>query len=332
MEKEKRGIFGSDLKIIAIVAMFIDHLAASFLQNMYMSMLPADINSWNQAQITTWAYEHPGIQIFNIVIFIMRLIGRFGFPIFAFLLVEGFIHTRNAKKYALRLGIFALISEIPFDLAFAGAFWYKDYQNVFLTLALAIVALIFIKFFEDKNMEASKPLVTVLGIIGTIAVGAQLFKGTFITAYIPFKSGDYRYYALLAAVGLVFAGIIMIATRKLSTLKKNNLAVAMCVSAIFMAIADLLLTDYGAWGVFTVVLIYLLRDNKFRAFAFACLGLTIMSPIEVTAFIMLPFVKKYNGKRGLSAKYFFYIFYPAHLGILYLAGLLLGYTGFNWIL
>ena len=70
---------------------------------------------------------------------ILRLIGRVSFPIFCFLLVEGFFHTHNLKKYILNLGIFALISEPVYDLACAGTLFSLGQQNVLFTLLLGLI-------------------------------------------------------------------------------------------------------------------------------------------------------------------------------------------------
>lgn len=71
-----------------------------------------------------------------------RILGRIAFPIYAFLITEGYIHTRSVKRYAGRLLIFALLSEIPFDYAIFGTPFYMGYQNVFFTLALGLGALV----------------------------------------------------------------------------------------------------------------------------------------------------------------------------------------------
>ncbi len=126
---EKRGLPGSVLKWIAIITMLIDHVCVVL--------------------VLGWAkYRHawgPGIQSKEFYYF-LRGIGRISFPIFCFLLVEGFFHTRSRWKYLLRLFVFALISEIPFDLAFQvdlsywGPFFELKDQNVFFTLALGLLA------------------------------------------------------------------------------------------------------------------------------------------------------------------------------------------------
>ena len=97
----KKGICGSTIKMIAIVSMLIDHTAATILERMLSQQLFPEMEGW-----------------LNLLYLVMRGIGRLGFPIFIFLLVEGLEHTRNRWKYLLRLVIFALVSELPFDMAF----------------------------------------------------------------------------------------------------------------------------------------------------------------------------------------------------------------------
>ena len=87
--------------------------------------------------VLTMAVDHVGAVLFPQYL-IFRYIGRISFPIFCFLLIEGFFHTRNIEKYMVRLGIFALISEIPYNLAFSNMLLDTSKQNVFFTLFLGV--------------------------------------------------------------------------------------------------------------------------------------------------------------------------------------------------
>lgn len=85
-----------------------------------------------------------------------------------------------------------------------------------------------------------------------------------------------------------------------------------------MLLAQFFKTDYSAFGILTIAVVYGLRKSSFRAILGGCVTLTIMNLSEITAFFALIPAALYNGKRGLNLKYLFYIFYPAHLLILYL--------------
>lgn len=82
--------------------------------------------------------DHIGAVLFPGVLW-LRVVGRLAFPIYCFLLVEGFMHTHNIQKYMSRLFLFALISEVPFDLAFFHTPFYAGHQNVFFTLLLGLI-------------------------------------------------------------------------------------------------------------------------------------------------------------------------------------------------
>ncbi|MBR5485803.1 MAG: hypothetical protein IKV41_04770 [Oscillospiraceae bacterium] len=81
---------------------------------------------------------------------LLRTVGRLSFPIFCFLLSEGFRHTKSRKRYFLRLACFAVISEIPFNLAYAGTVYCSDKQNIFFTLAAALVTLCAFERFKNS--------------------------------------------------------------------------------------------------------------------------------------------------------------------------------------
>ena len=118
----RKGISAATLKWIALVTMTIDHFAASGL---YLQLAYGD-----------------GVDVLGDTGYmVLRTIGRLAFPIYCFLLTEGFRRTRSREHYALRLGVFALISEIPFDLAGSGEMWNGWHQNVFFTLLFGLLAL-----------------------------------------------------------------------------------------------------------------------------------------------------------------------------------------------
>ena len=88
--------------------------------------------------IITMVIDHMGAILFPQYLW-FRYVGRISFPIFCFLLAEGFFHTKNVKKYMIRLGVFAILSEIPYDLAFRDEYLEFTRQNVFFTLCIGVV-------------------------------------------------------------------------------------------------------------------------------------------------------------------------------------------------
>ena len=103
--------------------------------------------------------DHIGAVLFPEQI-LFRVIGRLAFPIFA--LVEGFFYTHDIKKYMCRIGILALLSEIPFDLTVSGKILEFGHQNIFFTLFIGLVMMYFLMKSSGKFEMVTVSLVSFL--------------------------------------------------------------------------------------------------------------------------------------------------------------------------
>lgn len=243
------------LKLIAIITMLIDHIGAVLLRS------NADLY-WPS-----------------------RTIGRIAFPIFVFMLVEGFHHTSNIRKYLTRLGIFALISEIPFDIAlynyFSGRNFLSDLKASFTD--------------TDTLNLFLKNLVSHQNVFFT------LFLGLFAIYCMSMIENKYKKEVFL------------------SNLFNALVTIGFCIVAV------LLRTDYDMKGILLIAAFYLFRGSKIMIAICLLIIIGTFYPssngnvnIETFALLGLIPIAFYKGKKGKNIKYFFYIFYPAHLLILWI--------------
>lgn len=234
----KKGLNGFQLKMIACIIMLIDHAGALFF---------------------------PGVLI-------IRVIGRLAFPLFAFFISEGFFHTRSVSRYLTRLGLCAILFQVP-D-------WFSRAYSVIF------------------NMPG-------FGVRYVFNIFATLFFGLFsVMLYDRFKTKN---------LWLSWLSVIAVAV-----------------------IAQISGADYGAYGVLYILLFYLTRGNIRNMaiggivlhvlYAFFSISISVITSgaavftnqIQLYSLLSLPLIALYNNERGRKVKYFFYIFYPAHLIVLYI--------------
>ena len=233
--RDRNFLTGGQIKIIAIIAMFLSHLAQSdflyFLGEKY----------WMIADIFVF-------------------IGRISMPIFCFFTVQAVIYSTDIKKYFLRMLIFALISEIPFDLALNDSLFDFGTQNVIFTLLIGALTIFAIeKVFQSEKNDIIKIIFIIL------------------------------------------------------------------ISLVGMPLGNILKTDYSYKGVLAIVLIYLTRNSKISTAMALFVGFFFESEmwgyvIEMTygfVYLSIPLLMLYNGKKGKESKWLYYIFYPAHLLLIY---------------
>ena len=235
------GINASVLKTIAIIGMTMDHIG-----NVFLHQLPL----WGRCILFT-----PG---------------GLTFPIMAFLLIEGYHHTSNYKKYAQRLLVFAAIALVPFAWTISPAF------NVLFTLFLGLIT---IHLYDNMKNRVG---------FWVIFTGITLFTTLCDWAWI---------------------GVPMV----------------LCYHVISNPVKRVIVPVSLSWGM--ILALALIQSIFDPTFMFSdVLPTLLFSFVGCTATIFL--LPRYNGEKGNTPKYFFYIYYPAHLIAL---GLIRGFLFGQWI-
>ncbi len=144
----KRPLSRAALKYIAVIAMLIDHIGYTLVWNEYIwhryyNMRPLSfIPFMSTAESAHMTYT------------VCRRIGRIAFPIFAYFVTEGFLKTHDIKKYVIRMAVFAVAAELPYNLCFGRTFFTLEHNNVIFTHLLGLLMLICLKRFAEPTSES----------------------------------------------------------------------------------------------------------------------------------------------------------------------------------
>lgn len=267
---KKLSLSNAGLKNIAYLTMLIDH----FFVVIFMQMI---------RQYSAAGYE---TDIMSRVYSAGRAVGRVSFVLFAYLTVEGFIHTRSRIKYMLRLMLFAVVSEVPFDLAFAGQVVEFGSQNIFFTLLISVLVLTVWEWIEKsvrmmRCTEAQRDIYRHMCIVvfRSMQIGVVLLGCS--AAY--FLRTDYKY-----------MGVMLIFTFYILRNYPFYVKIVPVACVMFLGIWSINLQRY--WGIYTIA--YLFRFSMRELY-----GLFAFVPIAL-----------YDGTKGRQLpKVVCYGFYPVHL-------------------
>ncbi|MBR4287624.1 MAG: hypothetical protein IKT55_07970 [Clostridia bacterium] len=175
VKKPFGGLSGNFLKLLAIAFMILDHTRMALVEG----------NMW------------------------MNYVGRMAFPVFAFQISEGFVHTRSFGKYLSRLLIFAVISEIPFNVFCSSEIFFPQYQNVLFTFVLGILALRLLDFAK-KEPTLAKTAGAGIGVVAIVFL-AEVLKLDYgaagvilVVAFYLFRNFPFAFILQFATMFLLF--------------------------------------------------------------------------------------------------------------------------------
>ncbi|WP_130871211.1 TraX family protein [Intestinimonas massiliensis (ex Afouda et al. 2020)] len=245
--ENRYGLSAAALKYLAALCMLVDHMGVVFPTMLSDLGLPA------------WADLLP------------RLIGRLAFPIFAYFVAEGCRRTRFFSRYLIRLGLFALISQVPFTLA-TGTWG----GNVILTFFLAAGA---VRGFERATQAGRGAAAASLPLLAACVLALAL-------------SCDYGFPAVLLVFTLYLQG---------EDRKRLLICLGVGIALIYLIYQPFVGLLSLPWLSASMILRYLASSLPVQALCWLCASASLL------------FLAGYRGQLGVQSKWFFYVFYPAHL-------------------
>lgn len=187
------------LKIAGALLLTLYFFSVAVIQNGILhvnSCTPAQLNELlaSDAQAMLWA----GIAS------VAEIIGMIAISIYAYLLVQGMEHTSSTGKYALSVLVFALISEVPYDLAVYGQVWNWDSQNTLWTVLIALVTLWMMKFAEGRGIitYVLSAVAALGGCLWAILINCKFGWGFVLIASVLFLLRKRRTMSLIAGLGV----------------------------------------------------------------------------------------------------------------------------------
>ena len=195
----RRTFSGTALKTIACITMLVDHIGASCIE---AGILTPGLDAGTLSQDALSAYPLYRLDM------VLRFTGRLAFPLFCFLLVEGFFHTRDLRRYVLRLLLLALLSEIPFDLMYGGTWFYPVHQNVIWTLLLGILGVHLMETVRKKQKTWLYLLVSALvvaagAVLGTLGM-VDYYGAGVLTVFIFYFFHGRKWWCLLGQLAALY--------------------------------------------------------------------------------------------------------------------------------
>ena len=167
---QRGGVTRSTLRLWAFLCLTLGTLGFSVIQNRLLNL-----GNTSAEALLAAMQASPRVMTYATVALILQAIHSCAAPLFAFLLVDGFLHTGNWQKYFLRVLGVAVLSELPYNLAVGGKWLITPTRNPAFGLVLALVMLYFFARYKDKTLSHTviKAVVALAAVLWSIMLGIQ---------------------------------------------------------------------------------------------------------------------------------------------------------------